>query len=245
MTHRFCVTPTQIAADVVTFTPKQAHQLRNVLRLRAGDTVRVFDGVVARDVLVELVEAGRGNVIGSEPQAPEPRTRLVAYPALLQRDKFETVLQKLTEIGVAAIAPVISAHSLPRAVPDATRLERWRAILREAAEQCGRGTVPSLLLALPLSTALGTSEGVRLFAYEHERDNGLPDALGSRPACVSLFTGPEGGFAPEEVECARRAGTEVITLGPRVLRAETAAPMLAALVLYELGDLSWPHDAGS
>ena len=245
MTHRFYVAAAQLEGDGVMFSPAQVHQLRSVLRLRPGDQVHVFDGRAPQDRVVELLDGPRGRLVGEAAQAPEPRTRLVAYPALLQRDKFETVLQKLTEVGVAAIAPVITARSLPRAAPDAARTERWCVILREAAEQCGRGVVPALLPTVSFTEALRTSEGTRVVAYERVRQHSLRDALASAPGHVSMFVGPEGGFAPEEAACAERGGAALVTLGPRILRSETASPLLAALVLYELGDLSWPHDAGS
>jgi 16S rRNA (uracil1498-N3)-methyltransferase len=240
MTHRFFVSPDQLGADEVTFVAAQAHQIRSVLRLRAGDQVRVFDGLALEDRVVELLDASRGRVIGTAPRAPEPRTRLTVYPALLQRDKFESVLQKLTEVGVAAIAPVITSHCLVRSAPDDARLARWTAILRESTEQSGRGVVPMLLPTVGFAEAIASAQGTRVVAYERERRRSLRDALASRPECVALFVGPEGGFTSEEIECARQAGAELVTVGPRVLRAETASPVLAALVLYEQDDLSWP-----
>jgi 16S rRNA (uracil1498-N3)-methyltransferase len=242
MTHRFWVAGEQLSGERVRFSPEQAHQMRNVLRLRTGQHVRVFDGVEMADHVVELTEAATGRVVGNVAQAPEPRTRVSVYLALLQRDKFEVVLQKLTEIGAGSITPVITARSLVREVPDARRYARWLAILREAAEQCGRGVVPELLPAEPLSIALQRGEGRVLMAFEGERQHELRDALRGRPPVVSVFVGPEGGYTSDEVDCARRLGAEIVALGPRVLRTETASPLLAALVLYELGDLSWPED---
>ena len=127
-----------------------------------------------------------------------------------------------------------------RSTLDERRISRWTAIIREAAEQCGRGLIPILLPTRHLADAFHHAEGTRLVACEQERHLNLADALAQRPECVSLFVGPEGGFTPDEIDCARRSGAQVITLGPRVLRAETASPLLTALVLYELGDLSWP-----
>lgn len=227
--HRFLVeTPG-------TFTPEQEHQLRHVLRLRSGDRVLVFDGRAPVDTLLEATADG-WRAVGECALAPEPRTRLIAYPALLQRDKYETVLQKLTELGVAEIVPVQCERSLVRAALDAQRLARWQSILREATEQCGRGRVPVLRGAQAFEHAVARAEGTVLIAHPHARERDLRAALADRPAAVSLFTGPEGGFGDDEIALAARAQT--VTLGPRILRAETAAPVLAALVLYELGDLS-------
>ena len=243
MMHRFFVTVEHMQAGEVCFAEAQVHQMRSVLRLRAGDQVQVFDGTSEHDLVVELgAGLGRGRVVGQQAQAPEPHTRLVVYPALLQRDKFESVLQKLTEVGVAAIVPVVTVRTLVRDAPDDRRLQRWGAILREAAEQCGRGVVPRLLATSSFSDAVANAEGARLVAYEAERHVDLRSVLASRPSSVSVFVGPEGGFAPEEIAAARDARADVVTLGPRVLRTETASPVLAALVLYELGDLSWPQD---
>jgi 16S rRNA (uracil1498-N3)-methyltransferase len=240
VTHRFLVPPDHIQGDAVTFSADQWHQLHSVLRLRVGDRVRVFDGVAPVDRLVELVGSGTGRVLERRRQAAEPRTCLVVCPALLHRDRFEPVLQKLTEIGAAAIAPLLTSRGVVRDAPDDKRQTRWRAILREAAEQCGRGVVPELLPALPFSLAIqrAAGESRMVLAYEGERQRTLREALLGAGPIVSVFVGPEGGFSPEEVDLATAAGARLTTLGPRILRSETASPVLAALVLYELRDLS-------
>jgi len=242
--HRFFVSGDQVRGDAVTFSSEQWHQLHTVLRLRIGDCVAVFDGLARVDRRVELVGPAAGRVVGEELQPAEPRTRLIVYPSLLQRDKFEAVLQKLTEIGAAAIVPVLSARSLVRQAPDEGRQARWRAILREAAEQSRRVVVPELRPALSLSKAIecAKNEGTVIMAYEEEKRRSLRAALEGAQQTVSIFVGPEGGYEFEEAAAARGAGAELITLGPRVLRTETASPLLAALVLYELGDLSSAQD---
>jgi 16S rRNA (uracil1498-N3)-methyltransferase len=238
--HRFLVAADAIVRERVTFSEQQAHQLRHVLRLKAGDRVRVFDGVQPADLLVELAASGMGTVVERCPQAPEPRTRLIAYPALLQRDKFEAVLQKLTEIGAFAIAPMLTSRGLVRQAPDAHRIARWQAIVREATEQCGRGFVPELRPTLPFSDGVqqATREGTAVLAYEGERLHTVRDALRDAGDIVAIFVGPEGGYTTEEAQSATSMGARLVTLGPRILRTETASPLLAALVLYERGDLS-------
>jgi 16S rRNA (uracil1498-N3)-methyltransferase len=242
--HRFLVPAAARQGDQLTFTSEQWHQLRDVLRLRVGDQVRVFDGIERLDQVVDIIGSATGRVVGTWPQAAEPRTRLIVYPALLQRDKFEPVLQKLTEIGACAIVPVLAARGIVREAPDERRQLRWRAIVREAAEQCGRGVVPALLPALTLPAAVNqaVADGRVVMAYESERHVTVRQAVAGAGTTVSVFVGPEGGFAAEEVEQARGAGARLITLGPRILRTETASPLLAALVLYELGDLSSADD---
>ena len=231
--HRFLVT--RVDGGTVTFSTEQAHQLKDVLRLRPGDRVRTFDGQQRSDRIVELLSFADGRVIGEVPQAPEPRTTLVVCPALLPRDKFEQVLQKLTEVGAAAIQPVLTARSLVRAQPDEARLQRWRSILCEATEQSGRGRVPELRPALLFGRALANAQGtVLLAAVGEQQSTSLGAALRDADSTISLFVGPEGGFEPWELDQARQAGARIVNLGPHVLRAETASPVFAALVLYEL-----------
>jgi 16S rRNA (uracil1498-N3)-methyltransferase len=244
--HRFFVPPERISGHRVLFSAEQAHQLARVLRLRRGAQVRVFDGIGLVDRVVEVVHLGsaaEGRVVGQTPQASEPLTRLVAYPALVPRDKFESVLQKLVEVGVSAVAPVSTARSLVRQPPDEQRRQRWQAIMREAAEQSGRGIIPALRPTLPLADALcaAVAEGPALLAYEGESTLSLAEALSTlgepAPAAVSLFVGPEGGYSVEEVAVARSVGVRLVSLGPRVLRTETASPIFAALVLFHFREL--------
>jgi 16S rRNA (uracil1498-N3)-methyltransferase len=240
--HRFLVRAIDRAE--VEFSAAQAHQIGTVLRLRSGDRVRAFDGVTPWDVLVELSSPGIGRVVDRAPQRPEPRAAITAYLALLRRDKFELALHKLTELGVQTIVPMLTTRAVVREAPDARRLERWQAIAREATEQCGRGrlTVIRPLLTFDAVLTSAPANGIALMAYEEERTLDIRHALrNSRPDDVSILIGPEGGFSQQEAEQARKASVRLVTLGPRVLRAETAAPVFAALVLYELGDLSsWP-----
>jgi 16S rRNA (uracil1498-N3)-methyltransferase len=234
--HRFWTPAERIEAGQVQFSVEQAHQLRSVLRLQPGDQVRVFDGFHRVDYVVELTaDCLHGRIVGQQPQPPEPQVDLIAYPTLLPRDKFEVVLQKLTEVGVRAIVPVITARSLVREPPDPPRQTRWQMIIREAAEQSGRGHVPELHTCLLFREAIDRAlgQGTTLMAYEREPRLQLHEALKQHERVISLFVGPEGGFTPEEAQ----AGARLVSLGPRVLRTETASPVFAMLVLYELGEL--------
>ena len=157
--HRFFITPAQRRGQIVRFDDVQAHQMRRVLRLRPGDRVLALDGQGEQyEVALEEVSNSRvtGLVAAQTAATGEPRVRLTLFQSLLQRDKFEWVLQKGTEIGVAAFVPVITRRSLVRDADDVgeNKLERWRRIIKEAAEQSGRVALPTMGAAVPLAVAL-------------------------------------------------------------------------------------------
>ncbi len=246
--HRFFISRDQLHGLVVRFDDVQAHQMRRVLRLRPGDRVVALDGVgLQYEVALEEVTNSRvtGLVAAQAPAAGEPRARLTLFQSLLQRDKFEWVLQKGTEIGVAEFVPVITRRSLVRDADDVGehKLERWRRIIREAAEQSGRGRLPALRTPAPFEFAAAEARAYEraLIAWEGERRRTVGDCLdGARDADVAhvaLYIGPEGGYEAAEVQEAEAFGARAVTLGPRVLRTETAAIVGAALVLHELGEM--------
>ena len=249
--HRFFISPNQLRGPVVRFDDDQAHQMRRVLRLRPGARVLALDGQGWQyEVQLEEVSNSRvkGLVVTKSEAIGEPRVRLTLFQSLLQRDKFEWVLQKGTEIGVAEFVPVITRRSLVRDADDvgANKLERWRRIIKEAAEQSGRGALPSLSGPIPFAAAASEalSHSRTLIAWEGETTRTVRDVLGglSEVASVALFIGPEGGFEAAEVEEATSYGTIPVTLGRRILRTETAAVVGAALVLYELGEMGPSHE---
>ena len=241
--HRFFVPPECIAGHRATLRDAVAHQMVRVLRRRPGAQVVLLDGS-GREYVTRLLSLGREAVEGEVTQVRqgcgEPRVRLTLAQGLLKGERFEWVLQKGTEVGVAAFVPLVTRRVVPR---DAARLEttrypRWRRILQEAAEQAGRARVPELLPPRSLAEALRAARGVALLPWEGERSTGLRQALaGGGEGGVALLVGPEGGFEEEEVRLAREAGARVVTLGRRTLRAETAGVVAAALVLYELGEM--------
>ncbi len=201
---------------------------------------------------LELALAPEGNftgkIVSQEMNRAEAHTRITLCLPLTQREKFEWALQKGTEAGVAAFQPLVSLRSL---VQDGALVEkkraRWEAIIREAAEQCGRGRLPDLKETLSLKAALQSLPEMHercLAAWVDEQQIGLEDALaGFRPGgALALFVGPEGGFDPVEVEAMRGVGVQPFSLGARVLRMETAAILAPALILYQLGEMK-PREA--
>ena len=249
--HRFFVPPEWIDGKKVVMRGRQVHQLRDVLRLNGGDRIAVLDNS-GREYQVELERVERGYARGAVVAVstpPEPRTAITLYQALLKASRFEFAVQKCTELGVARFVPVMCQRCVVRG-PEAVserKLERWRKIVVEAAEQSGRGRLPVLEAAVTFEQACGSATGFSLLPWEGEVALGLRAALQGElhrsgdSLSVNLFIGPEGGFAPSEVDLARSCGVLPVTLGGRVLRAETAGLVAASAILYECGDLDPPR----
>jgi 16S rRNA (uracil1498-N3)-methyltransferase len=254
--HRFFVPPSWIQPPLVHFEGDTARQISRVLRLVAGVIVTVLDGgLIERHVRLTIIDREHvtGEIIAEFPTTGEPRHHLTLYVGLTQRAKFEWILQKGTELGVSAFVPVITSRSLVRETAgDMRKTERWEAILREAAEQCGRGHVPKIQPPVQMIRALadgGKSHLLCLIAWEQATCGSLKDLLSriniNQPVSIGALIGPEGGFAESEVQKAIDQGWQPVSLGRRILRMETAAVTLAALILYELGEFKPPDGAAT
>ncbi len=246
--HRFFLTDRPLAVgDVVALDPL-AHQLHAVLRLAPGDRILLLDGQ-GQSFPTELVQVSprraQGRILARRPASGEPRVELVLFLCSLKRDKFEWVLQKGTELGASRFVPVISQRSVVRpAAALVKKFPRWRTIIREAAEQCGRARLPRLADPVGWAQAVTWAEGPRFLPWEaaagQEGWPGLGEAvraLRPQPQRLALLVGPEGGISPDEAALARSQGWQPVSLGPRVLRAETAALASLAIVLEALGEL--------
>lgn len=234
MSHRFYVLPKFISGGRVRFDEGQSRQMRSVLRLRAGERVAVFDGSGREyDVTLEMLDTPAvGRIVGESEPGTEPDVSLTLVQGLPKGEKIEFILQKCTEIGVSRFVVVETARSVPRIPPDRLpgRLERWRAIVKEAAEQSGRVKLPTVEGIQFLRTAFKECRGRGVIAWEGERENYITSSLAGEGE-VTCFIGPEGGFADEEIEAAAESGIAAVSMGPRVLRAETAAIVASTLIL--------------
>jgi 16S rRNA (uracil1498-N3)-methyltransferase len=205
-----------------------AHQVTRVLRLRGGAEIVLLEGD-GQEIRCRL-DDGWLTVVSRFPAIGEPRHRLAVAQALLKGDHLEPVVRHGTEVGISRFELVVTDRCIAREVSDA-RLARLRAVAREAAEQSERGTVPEVVAPVPLAEVIGPGS-VLLF----ERTDG--PRLTQVPAPERLIIGPEGGFTPDEVAAAERAGATVAGLGPRILRSESVAVAAAAVVLSKTGDFA-------
>ncbi|MEX0800943.1 MAG: 16S rRNA (uracil(1498)-N(3))-methyltransferase [Dehalococcoidia bacterium] len=240
--RRFFVPTNTLTGPEVSLPPELARRLASVLRLKPGERIVLADGN-GRDHEVELVSvssrAATAVMLSERPSPPEPAVEVVLYQSLIRPQRFDLVLEKGTELGVARFLPLITERVQVKTGGGSQRAERWRRIVTEAAEQCERGRVPAVGAPVRFAEAVASAPGLKLLLWEEERSTGLRSALAAlseRPSTVSLFIGPEGGFSPEEAALARGAGCATVSLGPRVLRSETAGIVAAALVMDAVGE---------
>jgi 16S rRNA (uracil1498-N3)-methyltransferase len=248
--NRFFVSKDSFRGDKVVLGREQAHQIRDVLRLRPKDQIIVLDNA-GWEYKVSLAKVTHEQAVGEilqKRKAPgEPQTQITLYQSLLARDKFEWVLQKCAEVGVSRFVPVITARSLVRETAiKPEKIARWQRIITEAAEQSHRGRIPDLLPPISFEKILPDLRDFErcLIAWESAEDRqrfALRQALRSdkqtAPGTVAVLVGPEGGFTEQEIQLAQSAGAVPVGLGPRILRTETAAVIAAAIILYELGQM--------
>jgi 16S rRNA (uracil1498-N3)-methyltransferase len=237
--RRFHAPPTAFTQSTITLAADEARHLRDVLRLKSGDEVYVFDGLghefrcavsnVRRDVAELSIDAE------VDPAKPESHLQLNLGVALLKGEKFDLVVQKATELGVTKITPLITRYAdiHLRDATDATkRVTRWQRIALEAAKQSGRAFVPEI--TLPVAFEKLEREGVGVM-FSERSGAGLEGLAPTHS--ITALVGSEGGWADEEIDTARARGFHVVTLGGRVLRAETAAIAVAVLMQHRFGDL--------
>lgn len=241
---RFFLPPGSICGDFLTLDTENAAHAR-VLRLKAGDRVLVCEGV-GTDYYCTICDISSQRVQlvidKAEPSKTEPPIRCSVYMAYAKADKLEHVIQKATELGAYEIVAFPSSRCVMR-LSEADvqkKLPRWQKIAASAAAQSGRGRIPQVLAMPSFSAAVQRAKGceLALFPYENERALSLRRAIGDVPAqTVSIMTGPEGGFSEDEVSLAQQAKQRICTLGPRILRCETAPLCALSAVMYAAGAL--------
>jgi 16S rRNA (uracil1498-N3)-methyltransferase len=242
---RFYVPTPQIEKGMLRVEGNEVKHIRRVLRLKAGDEIIVFDslgkeyeGTIIEETTSSVVIKIQ-NIFLSERDSPLDVT---LAQSLLKGEKMDYLIQKATELGVREIIPFFSSRSVPLLEKSGglKRHHRWGRIAIEASKQCGRGVVPKIEPLQDYSEMLQIASpgSLRLILWEGEGDP-LKEVLERSKEKTGIFfiIGPEGGFSQEEVEEAKMAGFIPVTLGRRILRAETASLCLLSILQYEQGDI--------
>jgi len=229
----------EVSGNIAALTGSHAAHLSRVLRARVGQEFDIATGGEVRRGRVIRVEAGRvelelGDLVPAV-AAPE----IVLALAIFKFDRMEWAIEKCTELGVAQIVPVIAQRTETHlATAAAKRVERWRRIARQAAEQSRRSSPPEISAPMKLKDAVSLAAEVRILLSESEQARTLKDALASQPtARVALAVGPEGGWTAHEIKLFHEAGWVSASLGGNILRAETAAIAATAVILSQSSQL--------
>lgn len=244
--QRFFVPIDALSADRVYLKGKQANQISHVLRMRKGDSIIVLDNTGWEYRLI-LENISHHEIIGliqeKNKNLSEPELNLSLYTSLLKHDHFEFVLQKCTEIGVRHFIPFLSERTISNRQEWSGKNQRWIRIIQEASEQSGRGIMPTLSSPIDFYSAIQDAGQFNqaLIPYEKEVNMSLSKTLTNISAqtsnSIAIFIGPEGGFTEAEVESALVMGIQSVSLGKRILRAETAAIIASTLTLNHYNEL--------
>lgn len=243
--YQFFVEPHQIQDKVIRITGNDVNHIKNVLRMKTGEEIAVSNGVDGREYRCGIEELGEEEILCSlrfvKEDGLELPTRIYLFQCLPKADKMELVVQKAVELGVFEIIPVAAKRCVVKldAKKEEGKRTRWQSIAESAAKQSKRRIVPDVTKVMTMKEALSyaASMDVLLFPYELAEGMGRTKELIDtvKPGkTAAVFIGPEGGFAPEEVEAAIQAGFEPITLGRRILRTETAGFTVLAWLMYQL-----------
>jgi len=223
--------------------PEEAEHLVRVLRLRAGDTIAVFDGR-GREYLARIESVGRRNVtvraIARHEPAPEPSVRLTVAIAVTKGDRMDAAVRDAAMLGAGVVQPVVTARTETdvASLARGKRVERWRRVAIASVKQCGRAVVPEVRDPLAFSDYLRTETAdLRLLLVEPRAEGSSRLAGVSTPESAALLIGPEGGWTSDEIVSACRSGFHAITLGRRTLRADAMPVAAIAVLQFIWGDL--------
>ena len=248
--RRFYAPPDEIRGSIIALSGDETHHLTHVLRMTPPDQAFVFDGcgceyrcsfsgVKDNRAQLEVVE-----LLSDVVESP---VEITLAQALAKSEKFDLVIQKATELGVGRVVPLVTRYADVRLDDQQTarRIERWRRISLEAVKQCGRRklveiTAPRTLLEFLGVGGLASWTHQTLLLFSERGGVAITDALAgmSNPHAVVAMVGPEGGWSDDELALLNEAGSKAVTLGPRVLRTETAAIVALTLIQHAIGDLS-------
>lgn len=243
--NKFFVDDSQIDETVVYINGDDVKHIRDVLRLNVGDDIEVSTFKNSYIVKIKKIANNTvvGNIIRTKKDNNEPPIDIVLFQGLPKSAKMEYIIQKATEIGIKEIYPLITKRTIVKIndiQKENKKIERWNKIVLEAAKQSKRDYVPSVKNIITFKEMIQQFQDEEnvLVPYEDEKSVHLKDVVNSiKGNKINLVIGPEGGFEEEEINMLKNIGAKVITLGPRILRTETAGLVATSILLYELGDI--------
>ncbi len=230
-------------SDVITLDGSKAHHLAHVLKLRVSDPLIIFNGS-GGEFQAKVIDVKKDrlqvHIEQHDPVNRESELRITLLLAVLKKDPMRQALQRATELGVAEIIPVWTQHLSDRKIHPSRRVETWQSIVEGASEQSGRTQVPIIAEPQPFQEVLqenqSRSKGLKLIAHLNQDPLTLSQEAFNHAAGVTLAIGPEGGFSEAEIKTAVAAGYLPFSIGPRILRAETAPAALLAYLQTRFGD---------
>lgn len=239
----FYVHPNDVHGDEIRFREEEVKHLGQVMRKKEHQRIWAVDGE-GKVYEVQLIQIGKkeatGKIIHIRRRLGEPLAEVTLAQAILKGEHFDWLIEKVTEIGVRRIIPMITDNTIPSASPQ--KLARWKRIAVSAMKQSGRSVLPEITRPSYFQQILETKTQYQQCWIAHSGNGSTASrfadhAVKERIKRVLLFVGPEGGFSDAEIDTAKQQGIRQISLGPRRLRAETAGIVLTTRVLSELGDL--------
>jgi len=221
--HQFFVKPSLKIESKITFDKDITHQIVKVLKLHTGEEILVSDTQVMAIAHISIEKDGVYAIVDRFVDVPKQHVEVTLIQALIRKEKFELVLQKATELGVHRIVPLIMERNVVKWEQDSNKLERYKTILKEAAEQCHRLDIPQLMTPITLKELENFKGDLNFVAYEDEDPSRLLKHALTPSKSVSIIIGPEGGISLNEIKKLESLDFIRVSLGPRIYRAETAA----------------------
>ena len=248
---RFLVEAIEPSMDRLTVTGREARYINNVLRMKKGQELIIMDGkgqsfaCAIEKVSYQEVTVRIKGPLPSQLSSP---TKITLCQALIKAQAMDYVIQKATELGVDAIRLFSSGRTVIKIEPAraTAKMSRWIEIMKAACRQCNRADLPNLEPPVPFEEMLESApenDILKILLWENEENLGLKEIFNrpSPPPHIWAVVGPEGGFTPDEIDAARKSGFQTVSLGNRIIRADTAALSLLSIIQYEWGDLNLHH----
>jgi len=238
--HRFYAQPESFSTYTVVLGADETRHLRDVLRLVIGNEVTVFDGkgreVRASVTGIEKKRTALSVIEQVTPASPESPFEITLAATVLNGEKYDLIIQKSVELGVARFIPIHTIRCDVKLKDAVRRIERWRRIALEATKQCGRARLMMIYEPVEFSALIDGQAEKGIFLFSERNGGKFPDKPPGDQ--ITVVYGPKGGWADSELEAARSAGAQVVTLGGRIMRAETAAIAITAILQHRFGDLN-------